>query len=463
MLTDEQETERMGELLRYDVLDTEAEPSFDRVTQLATHIFGVPIALVSLVDHERQWFKACIGLPLRETTREVAFCAHALGRSTPLVIEDTHADPRFRNNPLVTGPPFIRFYAGAPLTTPAGHDLGTLCIIDRAPRAFDEHARTLLMSLAAVVMDVLELRVRTRELDSARAALQQTTDKLTTVLDNMNEAVVAIDSERRTVLSNRAARNSLGDVGQSSDPDRWLARTDVFLPDQITPYPAERLPLIRALAGESTRGELLCVRGPDGARWHSVNASPLRDAGGAIVGGVSVGRDVTDAHELARRLEHAAIHDELTGVLNRRGFITLATPMLAMARRTRRPLLLLYFDLDGLKAINDELGHAAGDLLIRDAAQVLLGTLRDVDLVARIGGDELVVLCAEASVASAAAVMARLAEVLATANQAPRPAPISWSVGMATFDPDRPATLDELLRTADRAMYAEKQRRPPRP
>lgn len=456
MLIDpDQEAARLADLSRYHVLDTEAEPGFDRVTALAAQLFEVPIALVSLVDRDRQWFKSCVGLPIRETEREISFCAHALTRDRPLVVPDALADPRFQHSPLVTGPPFIRFYAGAPLRSPAAHVLGTLCIIDRAPRTFGERDQSLLMDLAAVVMDALELRLRTEQLDRARI-------ELTTILDGMDELVVAIDRDRRTTLFNRAAREQLGPASPEADPEGWVKSTQILLPDRVTPYPPERLPIIRALAGETTRGELIIVQARGEARWHSVNACPLRDATGEVIGGVSVGRDITEERQLAERLEHATIHDELTGVLNRRGFMMMAEKHLAISRRMRRPALLLYFDLDGLKPINDEHGHAAGDRTIRDAARVIAGGLREIDVVARLGGDELVALCVDTPLDKASVVLHRLREHLESANREPRPAPIAWSVGLVGFEPDQPRGLDELLSAADQAMYGEKARRPRR-
>ncbi|MGE0256085.1 MAG: GGDEF domain-containing protein [Alphaproteobacteria bacterium] len=152
------EADRQAALDRYAVLDTPPEASFDRITRLASMAFGAPIALVSLIDRDRQWFKSRQGLAAEETPREHAFCAHAILDSEPLVVEDATEDVRFADNPLVTGAPDIRFYAGAPLTAPDGHNLGTLCVIDRQPRRFDDGQRRMLADLAAMVVDELELR-----------------------------------------------------------------------------------------------------------------------------------------------------------------------------------------------------------------------------------------------------------------------------------------------------------------
>jgi len=153
------EEDRLSALARYDILDTEAEEVFDRITLMAKSIFGTPIALISLVDTNRQWFKSRHGLDARETPRDLAFCAYAILQSDVLVVEDATKDPRFADNPLVTSDPKIRFYAGAQLVTHDGHALGTLCIIDKTPRQFLDTDKRLLVELAAIAMNEIELRV----------------------------------------------------------------------------------------------------------------------------------------------------------------------------------------------------------------------------------------------------------------------------------------------------------------
>ena len=152
------EAERLSALKAYKILDTPAEEAFDRITRMARKVFSTQIALVSLVDGDRQWFKSKAGLEAEETPRSQAFCGFAILQDEPFVVEDATADPRFTDNPLVLGAPNIRFYAGAPLKNQDGHRIGTLCVIDDAPRLFHRTDLALLEDLGEMVMNEIELR-----------------------------------------------------------------------------------------------------------------------------------------------------------------------------------------------------------------------------------------------------------------------------------------------------------------
>jgi GAF domain-containing protein len=161
------EAERLEALRAYRILDTQPERAYDDVVAVASHLAGTPIALVSLVDADRQWFKARHGLDAVETPRDLAFCAHTILGDAPLVVEDARKDPRFRENALVTGAPFIRFYAGVPLRNPEGHRLGSLCVIDREPRELPPEVLLQLERLARLVVDQMQLRLVSSELAEA--------------------------------------------------------------------------------------------------------------------------------------------------------------------------------------------------------------------------------------------------------------------------------------------------------
>lgn len=153
--TPDNESARLAALYELLILDTPPEERFDKIAAFAAAEFDVPIATITLVDTERQWFKARVGTEVQQTGRDVSFCSHAILAPQIMVIPDALSDPRFADNPLVTGAPFIRFYAGAPLTLPSGLRLGTLCLIDRRPRTLDALELGILGTLRDLV--VLEL------------------------------------------------------------------------------------------------------------------------------------------------------------------------------------------------------------------------------------------------------------------------------------------------------------------
>ncbi len=166
------DADRVAELRTYGVLDTAPEAALDELTRLAAGLFQMPVALVSLVDKHRQWFKSSVGVDFVETPREQAFCAHSIQGTDVMVVEDARQDPRFESNPLVTQVPGIRFYAGAPLISPRGQALGTLCVIDTQPRSFEPAQREALRVLSHQVMAQLELRRQNRQLQERETRLE---------------------------------------------------------------------------------------------------------------------------------------------------------------------------------------------------------------------------------------------------------------------------------------------------
>lgn len=161
------EHERLAALKAYDILDSADDPLFDDIVTAAGAIAGTPIAAISLIDETRQWFLAQRGLPVRETSRDVAFCAHTILTPETFVVADAATDARFIDNPLVTGAPHIRFYAGAPLITAGGQELGSLCVIDATPRTLTPQQIGALEALARQVVAVFELRRVTAQLADA--------------------------------------------------------------------------------------------------------------------------------------------------------------------------------------------------------------------------------------------------------------------------------------------------------
>lgn len=170
------EAQRLKALQTLQILDTPSEERFDRFTRIASRLFQMPIVLVSLIDVDRQWFKSCHGLDVRQTARGLSFCGHAILTEGPFIIPDSHQDPRFADNPLVTGPPHVRFYAGQPLHTPSGYRVGTLCLIDHVPRHLNSEELDLLRELALGVeseLAVVELVKLQKELHKAEARARE--------------------------------------------------------------------------------------------------------------------------------------------------------------------------------------------------------------------------------------------------------------------------------------------------
>ncbi|MEP6946845.1 MAG: GAF domain-containing protein [Acidobacteriota bacterium] len=152
------------------ILDTAAEKSFDDLTRLATYVCKTPMAAITLIDSDRQWFKSRVAIPESETPRDISFCAHAILENRTLIVTDALNDVRFMDNPLVTGEPHVRFYAGSPLTTAAGYRLGTLCILDTVPRELGDGQRAALRALGRQVTVQIELR---REINSLRSTIKE--------------------------------------------------------------------------------------------------------------------------------------------------------------------------------------------------------------------------------------------------------------------------------------------------
>ena len=313
--TPKNEEARLKALRSLSILDTPDEERFDRLVRLAKRMFNVPIALVSLVDENRQWFKACVGLDIREAAREISFCGHTILDDELFIINDTKEDFRFADNPLVVNEPYIRFYAGCPLRFLDGSRLGALCIIDTSPRTLSEDDIEALKDLAEL---------------------------------------------------------------------------------------AER--------------ELVAVQ--------------------------------------------LASLDTITGIANKRGFITLAHNALGICTRLEIPATLAYLDLKDFKSINDKFGHIEGDKALAAFADNIRDTLRGSDVFARLGGDEFIVLFTDTSINRAEEIIARLRQSLDTYNnEANCGYDISFSAGIMAVDPEQDNSIDALLSRADHLMYERKQER----
>ena len=290
------EPERLDALHALRILGTEPEAHFDAVCRTAAALFAVPIATVALLDADDLWFKAKCGIAAAGAPRSLAFCAHTILSDDVLVIGDTRADPRFRDNPLVTGEPGIRFYAGAPLILRPGVRIGTLCLMDRQPRGFAQAERERLQDLARVV--IAHLRLYEVQAERERAAADQNA----AILGQLAEGVIVTDAAGGITFVNEAAAAIHGVVRLDVAPEHYSETYSLFTEDG-RPYPPHELPLARAVAGERVTDARWRIHRPDGSRVLAIGtAQPLRSGDGRQVGAVLTLRDDTARDSAERAL-----------------------------------------------------------------------------------------------------------------------------------------------------------------
>ena len=294
------EAERLAALRRYAILDTAPDACFDRLVHLGARLFHVPIAVVSLVDKERQWSKAACGIEAGQSDRDIAFCAHAILGDDVFLIPDATQDTRFANNPLVIDGLKIRFYAGAPLTNPQGLKLGTLCLIDTEPRHdFSAHNQALLTDLAAVVVDQIEMRYATSDvLDEVETRIRAE-DDLATAEHQLRlffryapVSVAMFDCEMRYLAASDLWRETL----QIADKSIIGRRHSDVVPHLPSHWKAQYQ---RCLKGETLEVAEDKLPKPDGGfHWVWRQIRPWRDLNGAI-GGLIVSVEIIDARKQA--------------------------------------------------------------------------------------------------------------------------------------------------------------------
>ena len=338
------EPERLRALADYKVLDTAPETQFDALTKLAAIVLGVPIALVSLVDVNRQWFKSRVGLGAVETSRDVSFCGHAVAMDALLIVPDAFSDERFVDNPLVTGIPHMRFYAGVPLRSHDGFVLGTLCAIDQVPREPTAEQIEALHLIAGQVMALFELRRVGSQLRDERRALAEQKNQLAdrerqlqSLFEGMVEGVVLRDAAGAVLHHNAAAEAILGMshdelTGLSGLNPSWRATH----PDG-TPFADEDQPSLTALrTGQPQTDVVAVIRTVTGEqRWLSINARPLNRPGEtAPYAVITTFRDITEQRTLAERLSQ---HQRL---------VTTGTLAAGVGHEINNPLTYLLANLD---------------------------------------------------------------------------------------------------------------------
>ncbi|MCH8180652.1 MAG: EAL domain-containing protein [Proteobacteria bacterium] len=456
------EAARLSALQSYHVLDTQAEQAYDDLTTLAAQSLGVPISVVSLIDSDRQWFKSRVGLDAPQTPRSMAFCDHAIRGREVMVVPDARLDPRFADNPLVTGEPHIRFYAGAPLINPDGQALGTLCIIDRQPRSFSPQQCATLDVLARQVMAQLELRKRNAALSVALQSVQRHTH----LLDNLSRHVPGVIYQYRLFPDGRScfpyASQGLWGIYEVTPAQVREDASPVF--ERLHPQDVDAVSAsiqASAVTLQPWHHEYRVLLPEQGERWRRGDAQPELLSDGSVLWHGFI-TDVTERKQAEEVTHRLAYFDALTGLPNRRLLIDRLEHALASMKRSGQKGALLFIDIDNFKHINDARGHAVGDVFLQQVAQRLAGLLRQDDTVARLGGDEFVVQVgnlgtdADQAARQARAVAEKVREVLESRYDIDGyPYNSSGSVGIAVF-PRSDQRVDDLLREADTAMYRAK-------
>ncbi len=455
------EVERIKALKSLKLLDTPTEERFDRITRIVKTIFKVPIVLVSLVDVNRQWFKSCLGLDVSETSREVYFCGHAINEDKPFIIPDACNDVRFYDNPLVTGDPYIRFYAGIKVKDQNGYGLGTLCIIDDKPRNLSEEEITLLQELAKLV----EVELNNQELLNASKRIRESEEKYHNLVEVLEEGVILQDQDSTILACNSSAQQILGltadqMMGLTSMDPNWRV-----IHEDGSPFPGEEHPIPVSLrTGKPQTNVIMGVYRPDNSlTWISVNALPLfrndpdDNSPELPYAAVASFVDISRHKEKADKLSRQAHYDNLTGLPNRVLFRDRLSNSLSNAFHNQVAVAVGFVDLDYFKQVNDSLGHAVGDALLLEAGIRMKNCVRHTDTVARLGGDEFaIILNGVGNKEQAAAIAHKLVEAIAKEfiiNG--HKLNISASIGISLYPMDD-TNSDELLKLADYAMYEAK-------
>ena len=354
------EQERLNELKKYGILDTEPEAIFESMVQLATYICKTPIAAISLVDENRQWFKAIKGIDAKETPRDVAFCAHAILQDVAMVVPDALLDERFFDNPLVTDGPKIRFYAGVPLVTPSGFHLGTLCVIDTQPKEIAQEQLDAVKTLADSVMAHLDLRLSHKEIRKYVADLQLSA----TIFETASEGIVVTDQDNRFITVNPAFTATTG----------YSLDEVIGKPPSILSSGKQNKEFYESMWNDlntlgSWEGELWNKRknGEYYAEWLSIKVVFNNDDSKRMY--LAIFSDITERKQADEIIWRQANYDMLTKLPNRRLFSDRLEHEIKIAHRTSNSLALLFIDLDYFKQINDTLGHEFGDLLLIKATE----------------------------------------------------------------------------------------------
>lgn len=446
----ENEQQRLEALRSFDILDSIQESAFDNMVQLASYICQTPIAAISLVDEQRQWFKAITGLAAKETPRSVAFCAHAILQDEVMIVPDATQDERFFDNPLVAGEPDIRYYAGVPLVTSHGYHLGTLCVIDRVPRELNTEQLEAIKVLANNIMAHLQLRLSNKQIRNQIKDLELAA----TIFQASSEAMLVTDADNLIITVNPAFTLLTGYT-----IDEVIGKNPKLLRSGKQPETFYKEMWHKLNVTGHWDGEVWNVRknGELYAEWLSINI--LYNDNGSKRLHVAIFSDITEKKQADEMIWECANYDQLTLLPNRRLFRDRMEQNIKLAHRNKKSFALMFIDLDRFKDVNDTLGHDMGDKLLKEVATRINQCVRDMDTVARIGGDEFTVIlsqCADPVYAGnvAGSIIRQLTTPFVIDGNTMN---LSASIGITRY-PNDGESADQLLKNADIAMYTAKNR-----
>lgn len=459
------EKQRLPALPALDLLASPSLECFDRVTRLCTQLFDCSMALISLVDTDRQWFLARSGLDLCETPHDILFCDHVFAARYSLKIDDTLEDDRFCQNPLVLGPPHIRAYLGQPIAAHDGSLIGTLCLADERPCRFGTSDVVRLAGLAGVVEDLIEAHRCRIEAIGFSAHLRACSDRL----ERANRIISQAEKVAR--IGSWELDIGLGKLTFSNASFAMLERPAVasLSIDSALEIcaPADRPKVTKAIievlsSKGSTRFEATVLTPSGNTKRIKAMAEYLVPSADQAVRLVGIMQDVSEDHAARVALQRAADYDQLTGLLNRHAFDRALGDRLRQNRQSGEGFFVLLLELDRFKDVNDRFGHLVGDGALEEIGARLVGAVPEGSVVARWGGDEFAVMTpGDMSSAGALAMSDALIQAVGQDIEiAGRTISVGATGGLARSD--EAVGARELLRRVDAALCYGKSREPGR-